>query len=462
MRPTFTLTNVFKSFLTLSGESAGLCQVTANLSELVSLAAEVNGIGSAGADMSVLAVLESLAIGDSEALANLTLVPPTYYHIILHGQSNATGGNARIFDTDSPPATYMFNGGLRPGGTAGDLVSLTPLLEDNTYSGNKGMSGQSVATSLAKQLYPIFPNPAAAILVVSCVAVNGAAMNAIYKGTTPYTHAMAQVTAANALAIANGSTHRVLGVVFIHGETDDQQGNANYGTQVVQLQADFDTDIKAINGQEEDVPMFACPQAGFYYNNTSTSANATTKQLYDVAVANPTKIVLMNPRYVYNHTDGPHVDVYGNYWQGNRYGKALAKWFTGVLHSPIKVTAMSMEAGNTEVLITFSVPVEPLQWNFQEVLPRPNKGFYFYDDSGSPPEVLDATIEDGNKVRLHLAAASTGGTRRVAYARKLVNPGSEPVPYLGAVGNLTDSESEVSEGGYSLVNWCPPFNLPIT
>lgn len=459
--PRFTLSNVYRQRAGLSGSAIGAGSMTGRIVPLAAIGGFCAGSSTLAGAANLKAVLASASSGSGSVVADLSLIPPTIYHVILHGQSNATGGNAEMLDIEVPESAYMFNGGLRPGGAGANLTSLVPLEEDNTYSGDVGMAGQSVASSLARQLLPALP--VGSSLVISCVAVNGAAMASINKGTSPYAHAMAQVSALKDYADGAGADHRVLGVVFIHGETDDQQSNANYGAQVVQLQADFDSDIKAINGQIHDVPLFACPQAGFYYNNTADSANASTIQLYNAAVANPTKILLMSPRYQYCHTDsGVHVDAYGNYWGGNRYGRALARWFNNQSNSHIKFVSAGMEAGDTEVLITFDVPAAPLQWNIQEVLPRPGKGFYFYDDSGSPPEVIDATIEDGDKVRLHLASPSTGSNRRVSYARKIVASGQTPTVAFGAAGNLTDSNLEISEGGYPLTNWCPPFNLPVS
>lgn len=382
------------------------------------------------------------------------------YHVIIAGQSNGTGGNAEIQSISAPSGTVMFNGGLRPSGSAGDLTSFTAVVEDTVAGTLKGMSGQSLTPAIASELSSAIPLGAS--LLVSVVAKNGEPIANIKKGTTPFSDAIAQATAAKTIANAQAKNYRCLGVVFVHGETDDQYGTATYGASVLQLQADFETDIKAATGQTANIPLFACQQAGFYYNNTPTSANATTVQLYNTAVANPTKICLVSPRYMMAHTDaGVHLDHYAVFWQGGRYGRALKQWLqSGTLPAPISVASVAMANGNTEVLLTFNVPAAPLVWDDSEVLYLPHRGFFFYDDSATPPTVVSAAIEDGTKVRLTLSAASTGGSRRVSYARKIVEA-STPINAWGAFGNLRDSAEGTTAYGFPVHNWCPAFNLPV-
>ena len=456
--PTFTLENRFLPLRGIAGSSSGNGTVSGYVKSRSDIAGQSGGSSSISGLMKEFTRIASVSLGIGSVSAALESLIPTVYHVIIAGQSNATGGGSPIEYTAPDASALMFNGGLRPGALNAALTSFVPMQEDAGPEGETtGMNGQSVASTLAREL--LESTPPGSKLLVSCMARSGLKLSAIKKGTTHYASGLAHVTKAKAISDGLGYGYRVLGVVFIHGETDEQHGTTTYGAEVLEYANDLHADYSAISGQAQRVALFACQNASGY-DKTVNGSVCTPTILLTTAVDNPTKIALVSPRYMLEHPDTLHMATYGNLWQGRRYGAALGHWVAmGALPDCLRPTSVAMEAGNTQVLVSFTVPSGQLVIDREEVVARKDGGFYFWDDSGSPPTVSSFELVGATQVRLYLSAASTGASRRLLYGRKDADPNGRPTNFARMTGNIRDNAAGTSAEGFPAHNWCQQFNL---
>ena len=240
----------------------------------------------------------------------------------------------------------------------------------------------------------------------------------------------------------------------------------NYGLWMRQWQADYQAEIQRVTGFTDPIPMFhsqisewTCPIMGS--NATAVSPYALLAE----AEANPTKTVLVGPRYMLPHAvqgasfPGLHLSNEGNRWLGEYYAKVYKKVVVdGQVWTPLK--PRSITRNGTVITATFDVPVPPLVLDTNLVSNPGNYGFEFTDDSGSPPRITSVQVTGPDTVTITLSSVPTGANPRLRYAYTGV-PGNPAGPTTGPRGNLRDSDSTPSLYGYTLYNWCVHFDKPV-
>jgi hypothetical protein len=392
--------------------------------------------------------------------------PKTLYHVIVMGQSNGTGIDTKpLLSNVQSYGNLMFSGGTRPYSMAGKLGAFQPLtevLETDPVSGSN-QDGECALSGCLNYL----AEKTGSVFIGSNVALNAARITAINKTTTPYNDALAQIRAAKALAASRFLKYQVLAVIFIHGETDQQFNVTNYASLVTTMQSDFEADAKAITGQTVGVPFFACQQgvyppgsAGTQPTSGAPYGSSTAYQLFQAFLANPTKVYLLNSRYLhYTNADGIHISNHAQRWQGEMYGKAIYQ----ALFAPGSWTPLypSLASLSTNVVtVSFSVPVVPLVFDYQMVAVRDTvkKGFEYFDDSGAIPAITDVSIS-GTQVLITLASNPTGTFKQIRYGHSA--GGGSAGPFGGVRGNLRDSDATQSKNGYPMYNWCAQFAITL-
>ena len=123
------------------------------------------------------------------------------------------------------------------------------------------MMNQSLHTPLAARLSVLVPGVRTAHIAVG---QNGQPMAGIKKGGSApsYAASLAEAARMTRLFDAKGYDYRIAAVILTHGESD--LGSATYGDQVLELQANYDADLRAITGQAAPIPMIVTqPSAGY-------------------------------------------------------------------------------------------------------------------------------------------------------------------------------------------------------
>ncbi len=378
-------------------------------------------------------------------------------HLLLTGQALAFGLlGVPPLSTTQPYANTMFVTGLQAGG--GGLTSLIPLVEVGQESPASGLA--NLVTRMAREeLFKSRPAPQNTHdLLVSCSALAGGAYLDLRKGTAAYGMGLEQLKAGRALAQAKSQSYLLRAVAVMHGETDSLINNASYATQLAQWQLDVQADVQAITGQSEPVPMLHSQVSSWTTGALGAMSTSLIPYLQLQAARNaPGRVVMVGPRYMVPYgPDGSRLTNHGYRQLGEYYGKVYRKVvLEGQPWQPLQPESVTLSGA--EVRVAFHVPVPPLVLDATTVSDPGHFGFEFWDNSGSTPAITAVALDGATAVKITLAKAPGGTTRRIRYAYT-GKPGASAGPATGPRGCLRDSDATASRSGYALFNWAVHFD----
>ena len=386
----------------------------------------------------------------SSATAQVTEID--YINQILStGQSLSVGvASSPALTTTQPYSNLMLSGGVGGLGAGGSFI---PLVESGVETISSSMANTITANDTGNDFD----------VAVSLHGVSGYTYSQLKKGTGPFSTGMTQVTNAKSAAIALGRTSRVIGVTTIHGETDNYNGvsGATYQGYLEEWQNDYDTDVKAITGQSNEVILFLDQMSSFMssYANDATS-EIPIYQLY-AAEENPSEIVLVAPKYFFNYSDRHHLTGASTRWLGEYYGKVIKKVVLDQASwRPLSPTLVSRT--DNIIYADFHVPAGNLVFDTTLVSPRTNYGFEYYDTTNSAT-ITNVEIIDTNTVKVTLSNVPTGSNQRLRYAYTGIPGTNTGAQNAGsAAGNLRDTDSYSSLYGNTLYNWAVHFDEGVT
>ena len=414
-------------------------------------------------------------------------------HILSTGQSNAVANDGvPILSTVQPYANLMFDSGVIPASNCDSNgctvyekpTALVPLVEGDTFFGpvetmSSGLANE--ASKLAKEIYLAGKPHATHDILVSLHGRSGNNYYCLRKGgcpwwpdhpyVKPYDDAMKEVADGFALAKAANRTYVVRAVTAIHGEadhyaqsdgaslfplpgTDGKSIVQDYGEGLEEWQRDYESSVRAIDGQTLPVPLFISQYS--HWNNVPTTVIAY-EQLA-AHVRSKGKVVVVGPTYVLPYSaDCLHFTGEGERHLGEYFAKAYARVvLEGLPWEPLRPVAVSL-AGNV-VTAKFLVPKPPLVIDTQQVTDPGSYGFEFTDDSGAPPAIASVALAGPDTVKVTLARAPLGANKRLRYAYTFHGCGGSGTI---ARGNLRDSDTTPSQAGYDLSNWAVHFDEPV-
>ncbi len=381
-------------------------------------------------------------------------------HVLMTGQSLSVGFKGEPHLTKTQPyKNKSFMSGVI--GDAYGLGSWIPLVEGDVVGagGNAVMYVETMASAFAnlvtkESLEADDPDIGRHDLLVSIHGVSGSEYAGLRKGTKAYALGMKQVAAGKALAEQNGLSYVVRAVTTVHGEADHMGRNARYEANVIGWQADYERDVQAITGQTEPVPLLQTQMSAWTALGQSTSA-IPLMQLAAHEHA-PGKVILVGPKYHLPYIDGLHLTSEGYRHMGEDYAKVYKHVvLDGKTWEPLRPKLVERSGDTIE--ITFYVPSPPLVFDTKLVKDPGNYGFSYADDGPGSPHITAVEIAGDDRVRIRLSAEPTAGSRRIRYAM-FGPPNVSAGPWLGARGNLRDSDRTVSRHGYALYDWCIHFD----
>jgi hypothetical protein len=262
------------------------------------------------------------------------------------------------------------------------------------------------------------------------------------KGTGAYARGMEQVAGGRDRARALGKSYVVRAVTVVHGESDHYLGNTHYADDVIEWQSDYETDVKALTGQSQSVPLL-------HTQVSSVSNSVIPLAQLEAHLRAPGKVILVGPKYHLPYADGLHLTAEGYRHMGEDYAKVYRRV---VLEEqpwePLRPKTI-VRSGDT-ITITFHVPSPPLAIDTTLVSDPGSYGFGFTDGSSSPPTIVSVALAGPDSVRVRLSSMPGPGAR-LSYARR----------YGATRGNLRDSDATPSRHGYPLYNWCVHFDEPV-
>ncbi|HUA66720.1 MAG TPA: dockerin, partial [Alphaproteobacteria bacterium] len=206
-----------------------------------------------------------------------------------------------------------------------------------------------------------------------------------------YAAAMIETRAITRLARAAGKTYGVGAIVVTHGETD--AGNKDYENELYQLWSDYNTDLRAITGQRQKIPMILSQQ------NTCADRSASTLAQWKIGVDYPADFVCSCPKYQYPSPEGIHLTAKGYQLLGEKYGQVyFEKIVLGRNWRPLEPLKATRD-GKT-ITVRYHVPVPPMVWDTNMESPHASVAEW---KNGNGFEV---TASDGSRVAIDSVAIS--------------------------------------------------------
>ena len=395
-------------------------------------------------------------------------------HILSTGQSNSIGtGSAKALSLSQPFQNLMFNVGVSTlnmnGSINGELRQFVPLSEGTWGQPFETISSglANLVTELAQQeVFTNEPSPRNTHQVLMSVnGIAGLAYSDLKKGKPAFSRASdptGSIASAQKIATNQGNTFVVRALTVIHGEADHQAKNPNYTENLFEWQRDYETTVKDITKQTQNVPMLMSQMSSFPSKNYEStmgvqdphSASIPLQQLA-AHVSSSGRIVLVGPTYQLPFAAADHIHFTEAGYQ--HLGEYFAKVYrsivlTGHRWDPLRPVSATLN-GNV-IDIKFLVPKAPLAWDTVIVPKRDNYGFSFADDGAPASEAAIITRVDlasSDTVRITLSRNPLGTKPRISYA---VDPNH-------GSGNLRDSDDTKSRNGYPLQNWAVHFSLDL-
>jgi lysophospholipase L1-like esterase len=398
--------------------------------------------------------------------------------IIGTGQSLSVGTTPAI-STTQPYNNLKLSLGdatVPPWDSSLSALSMVPLIEPirkmaPTYPSPYPLNtwGETPHSAMANQLTTLvrYNSSSDYVSVHTVVGESGQGMVALAKSTGDTTASIGRAYAATIfeaeaitrLAKAEGKTYGIAAVLMTHGETDS--GSSTYKDELIKLFADYNTDLRAITGQTESIPMFLSQQ--FAYPQGAGQRPLATQTQWQLGVERPTEFVCVGPKYQFpGKGDGVHLNVEGY----RQYGEKVAQVYyerivLGRDWAPLQPTAATRDG--RKVIVTFHVPVPPLVWeeSFSDSSRWPTgKGFELRQINSIVP--IESVEISGNTVVITAGKDLPATNLTVGYAMTANSAQMTTASKSFRWGKLRDSDPFV---GYvtsaHLPNYAVSFDYPV-
>lgn len=358
-------------------------------------------------------------------VANSTPSTPIVWGFVATGQSLSVGahaGNATYTTIVAGAGAdhYMLANLVGSGGisasanpsSAWTLATLAEPLRGAAYASiwPSNVMNQSLHAPLASRLSSLIPGVKTAHTVVG---QDGQPMSGIKKGggVASYAGSIAEATKLRALLAALGYDYRIAAVLLTHGESD--LGSGTYGAEALQLQADYEADLKAITGQAGTIPLVATqPSAGYPQPGAGNTSNINDV-LLSTYLANPSRVILAGSKIglSYFATDF-HLDAAGSRDLGYLYADAVAPIIAGgAAFSPLYPVSATRSGSVVTVTLNRAASFDATLWGSTHASTysgawASGKGFEAVDSGGSPIAISSVTIL-GAVITITCASAPT-------------------------------------------------------
>jgi len=400
---------------------------------------------------------------------------PSINHILSTGQSLAIGqlGNPRL--SISQPFrnlkidSHWSNNYLTP-------WVMIPLIEYESGS----TSEESMSSSLVNMLSEKIGNSDFQI-ASSINAWPGACYCLLRKSSVDSTYKLFEIGINQAKFVKNYASernlpYRILGVTSVHGEADQKpnpywaecaRGDASlYASFLAEWQRDYQVALQSISATQGSVPLFINQMSSWTHPMMNAATPGTAIGQWQASFANPDKVILTTPSYIFDYADGVHLDNEGYRRLGAYFSKAMKRVsIDGLSWAPVWPTEVSRT--NQVVKVKFHVPVTPLVFDTEEVLAKENFGFEYYEDGAPTAQIQRVSISAPDTVEIQLDRIPEGQNERLRYAYT-GTPGAHAGRFQSGAprGNLRDSDTTTAyydspKYGKELFNWAISFDSAI-
>lgn len=396
---------------------------------------------------------------DTPALGSTADFVTILLHIISSGQSLSVGTNSPLITTQPPTANRLF--------TIKDGVRLTN--QDATLTADMvapfipltGKAQETPVVQLSAQLNRNRGLPSNAGLLTSCHGRGGYTIAQLSKGspTGRYANSMTAVTAAKAECTARGLGYKVPFIDWIQGEADRSAAQGAYLASLLQLQTDYDTDIKAVSGQGGVIPILLDQISNWSAYAGVTESFVPLEQL-QAALEYPSRFYCAGPKYWVptNPEDGVHLPSMSSVRVGSMHARAAEAIINGASWKPTHMVS-AVRTGRL-VRVQFYTPVAPLVIDTLSVTDPGSLGFRYVDSNGIAT-IQSVSMAGANTVDITLSADPTGTGAYIGLA-DIGLPNSNGGPTTGPRSCLRDSSPDKDAYGQPLYNWACHQRINIT
>lgn len=380
-----------------------------------------------------------------------------HVHFLFSGQSLSIGAEGiPVLSITQPHNNLTFVGG--PRSQWDQLGAFMDLVEVQGINSNRG---ETPCSGAANYVIELAGKDAGLDMIASTVGHGGYKIRQLNKNSQWYSLLINHTQAGAKLSAALNKTYSVGAMGWLQGESDQVGGykpRLEYKNDLIQYQMDTEKDIKAITGQERDVPLISY-QLSCYVAKKGNFRNVTLAQLD--ASEESDKIFICSPTYPFPyHTDLVHLTNMGYLWIGHYFGKVYhevvveeKEW---IPLSPKSIQVINNPWGEN-VIVEFHVPEPPLVLDTKGLPKAEDYGFVVEDELGEPG-ILSIDVISHTQVRI-VVDRKIHKNPRLRYALDHLGPGMNL--NSGASGNLRDSDDRsFSFNGkkHHLYNWCVAFD----
>lgn len=379
-------------------------------------------------------------------------------HILFNGQSLMRGIASGAPITTQPPAAnrlLTLNDGVQ-------LADETGTLTTSMVAPFKPLTARSLETPALQTAANINRNrglPANCGLLTSDHSRGAQGITSLSKGTIPYNNSITAATAAKAEADRLGYAYEIPFVGWNQGQHDGGMAAGVYLGHLLQLQADYDADLRAVSGQLNTIPMLLTQMSNWMAPAYNRSFSNIPHEQLQAALENPDKFVMAGPQYwLPSNNDGIHLPAASYARDGVMVARAARAIIAKQKWLPLHCVAATRNG--LQVDLRFHVPAGPLVIDTVNVTDPGMYGLRWID-SASSASVVKVERVGYDTLRLTLDAEPTGAGQMVGVADIGV-AGSRAGPNTGARTCIRDSAPDLDATGTPVYNWACHQRIQVT
>ncbi len=365
--------------------------------------------------------------------------------ILTYGQSLAVGGGASDSSTDfKNTPTFALGSSLYSRSFTTEAEKNTyygtqfVMLEDNSVNEQYPPATASLTTilNLIEQENKVNVDSYGYQLMAQTGGSSGSPISGINKGTTAYSNILEVIQKAKEFSNKEGKTFSVRIINWVQGEADRSLTKEAYYSLLEALFNDFNTDIKAITGQVDDVQ--------FVTYQTSPWLNVLLDNYYDIGVQEA-QLQLANDKNNVHLCGAMYQFAYGDYYhptdraviglqQGIANKRIIHDGEDWVAFQPISHKVI-FDGTKYYTHLKFDVPVKPARFDVSGDLwhnpngKQVNYGFKILNDLDEEMQISEPFIRKGDTVVFTTSENPSGF--KISYATN---------GHYGG-GNLCDSQN---------------------
>ncbi len=391
------------------------------------------------------------------------------------GQSLGVGSNSTATLSITQPYTNRQVSVALGGGTGTPnphyALTLPPLVEGLQVAGAYESIGAGMANQQASLWRVDHAGDATRDLIVSNAAVGSTTIATRTSKAAGSIYNVSLQEISDAMAVAPdyySGGFKVAGINQVDGESDAT--SSTFAADLLTLWNQYQTDIQALTGQTGAIPMlYSQISAWTAVGNIDAATAVSPIQQLAAYEANPTKLVLVGPKYIFTYGTSPndvHLTSAGYRWLGEYYGKVWdAVVNRGGTWSPLRPTNITRSGATITVTMTSGTGTSGVAGGSlvldTTTVSSPNgaaDGFE-WNQTGGTAQTISSVSVSGATVTITLTGdPGTGSTNRLRYAYT-GTAGNAGGPTSGPRGCLRDSDAAVgSSDGNNLYNWCVTFD----